>query len=108
MESEAEPDRPGATTHELPLTVRPFEEAREWEEELRASELRKALVLDSASDCIITVDHEGRILEFNTAARRVFGYTRSEVLGRDGGGHDRSPGPARRAASSAPRLHHHR
>ncbi|MCG6925239.1 MAG: EAL domain-containing protein [Acidobacteria bacterium] len=82
VEDNSEPDRPGATTPELPLTVRPFEEAREWEEELRASELRKALILDSASDCILTVDHEGRILEFNTAARRTFGYSRSEVLGR--------------------------
>jgi len=82
VEGEAAPDRPGAPTPQLPLTVRPFAEAREWEEELRASELRKALVLDSATDCIITVDHEGRILEFNTAARRVFGYSRSEVLGR--------------------------
>jgi diguanylate cyclase (GGDEF)-like protein/PAS domain S-box-containing protein len=83
VESSSEPDRPGATASEVPLTVRPFEEAREWEEELRASELRKALILDSASDCILTVDHEGRILEFNTAARRTFGYSRAEVLGRN-------------------------
>ena len=83
VEDDSEPDRPGAATPELPLTVRPFEEAREWEEELRASELRKALILDSASDCILTVDHEGRILEFNNAARRTFGYSRSEALGRE-------------------------
>ena len=83
VESEPAPDRPGAPVSHLPLMVRPFEEAREWEEELRASELRKALILDSALDCIVTVDHEGRILEFNTAARRAFGYSRSEVLGRE-------------------------
>jgi diguanylate cyclase (GGDEF)-like protein/PAS domain S-box-containing protein len=83
---EAEPqasDRPGAPFAALPLTVRPFEEAREWEEELRASEIRKALILDSAIDCILTADHEGRIIEFNAAARRLFGYTRSEILGRE-------------------------
>ena len=83
VEVESSPERPGAPAPSLPLTVRPFAEAREWEEELRASELRKALILDSALDCIVTVDHEGRILEFNTAARRVFGYSRSEVLGRE-------------------------
>jgi diguanylate cyclase (GGDEF)-like protein/PAS domain S-box-containing protein len=80
---EAEPrpvDRPGAA---LPLTVRPFQEAREWEEELRASEIRKALILDSALDCILTADHEGRVIEFNAAARRLFGYTRSEILGHE-------------------------
>jgi len=81
VEAEPEPDRPGAPV--LPLTVRPFEEAREWEEELRASEIRKALILDSALDCILTADHEGRVVEFNAAARRLFGYSRSEILGRE-------------------------
>jgi len=83
---EAEPqasDRPGAPVDSLPLTVRPFEEAREWEDELRASEIRKALILDSALDPILTADHEGRVIEFNAAARRLFGYTRSEILGRE-------------------------
>jgi diguanylate cyclase (GGDEF)-like protein/PAS domain S-box-containing protein len=75
--------RPGAPASALPLIVRPFQEAREWEEALRASEVRKALILDSALDCILTVDHEGRVIEFNAAARRLFGYTRSEILGRE-------------------------
>ncbi len=83
VDAEAEPDRPGAPASALPLTVRPFEEAREWEEELRASEIRKALILDSALDCILTADHEGRVIEFNAAARRLFGYSRSEILGRE-------------------------
>ena len=83
VEAELPPARPGAPTAALPLTVRPFEEAREWEEELRASEIRKALILDSALDCILTADHEGRVIEFNAAARRLFGYSRSEILGRE-------------------------
>jgi diguanylate cyclase (GGDEF)-like protein/PAS domain S-box-containing protein len=83
VDAEPEPERPGAPSSALPLTVRPFEEAREWEEELRASEIRKALILDSALDCILTADHEGRVIEFNAAARRLFGYTRSEILGRE-------------------------
>jgi diguanylate cyclase (GGDEF)-like protein/PAS domain S-box-containing protein len=83
VDAEPLPDRPGAPAAVLPLTVRPFEEAREWEEELRASEIRKALILDSALDCILTVDHEGRVIEFNSAARRLFGYSRSEILGRE-------------------------
>jgi diguanylate cyclase (GGDEF)-like protein/PAS domain S-box-containing protein len=83
VEAEPPPERPGAAAADLPLRVRPFEEAREWEEELRASEIRKALILDSALDCIVTADHEGRIVEFNAAARRLFGYSRAEVLGRE-------------------------
>ena len=81
VEAEPRPERPGAPS--LALTVRSFGEAREWEDELRASEIRKALILDSALDCILTADHEGRIIEFNSAARRLFGYSRSEVLGRE-------------------------
>ncbi len=79
---EAEAVRPGAGEL-LGLRLRSLEEAKGWEEELRASELRKAMILDSALDGIITIDHEGRVLEFNAAARRVFGYTRAELFGRD-------------------------
>lgn len=49
---------------------------------LMRSEARKAAILDSALDCIITIDHEGRIVEFNPAAERTFGYRRDEVIGR--------------------------
>src|SRR5499427_5056231 len=38
---------------------------------------------DSALDCIITMDASGQVLEFNPAAERVFGFTRSEVVGKD-------------------------
>jgi PAS domain S-box-containing protein len=57
-------------------------ERTSWEAELRASEARKAAILDSVFDCIITIDHEGRIIEFNRAAERTFGHSRVEVLGR--------------------------
>lgn len=49
---------------------------------LERSEARKAAILDSALDCILTIDHEGCITEFNPAAERVFGYRRDQVLGR--------------------------
>ena len=49
---------------------------------LRRSEARKAAVLDSAIDCIVTIDHEGRITEFNPAAERTFGYRRDEAVGK--------------------------
>jgi PAS domain S-box-containing protein len=49
---------------------------------LMRSEARKAAILDSALDCIVTIDHEGCITEFNPAAERTFGYRRDEVLGR--------------------------
>ncbi len=40
-------------------------------------------LLRSALDCIVVADDSGRIVEFNPASERVFGYRREEVLGRD-------------------------
>ena len=54
---------------------------RDEEQELKRSEARKAAILDSALDCIIVMDHEGRITEFNPAAERTFGFRRDEVVG---------------------------
>ncbi|MEC8554305.1 MAG: PAS domain S-box protein [Planctomycetota bacterium] len=39
-------------------------------------------LLHSALDCIITIDSDGRIIEFNPAAERTFGYAREDVLGK--------------------------
>ncbi len=50
------------------------------EQALRKSEARNAAILETALDGIITVDHEGRIVEFNPAAEKTFGFTRAEVL----------------------------
>src|SRR5205807_1524468 len=40
-------------------------------------------ILDTALDCIITMDADGRVLEFNPAAERVFGFRRSEAIGKE-------------------------
>jgi PAS domain S-box-containing protein len=58
-------------------------ERKRGEEALRRSEVRKAAILRSALDCIITFDLDGRIIEFNPAAERTFGYTAQEALGRE-------------------------
>jgi PAS domain S-box-containing protein len=58
------------------------ERLRREEAELQRSEARKAAILDSALDSIVTIDHVGCITEFNPAAERAFGYRRAEVMGR--------------------------
>ena len=58
-----------------------IEDRKRAEQELRRSETRKAAILDSALDCIVTIDEEGCITEFNPAAERAFGYRRDEVMG---------------------------
>ena len=40
-------------------------------------------VLDCAFDAIITMDTAGMVVAMNTAAERMFGYTREEALGRE-------------------------
>lgn len=57
-------------------------ERRRAERALVASEARTAAVLDAALDSVITIDHEGRIVEFNRSAEETFGWTSGEVLGR--------------------------
>jgi len=49
---------------------------------LRESEARRAAILDTALDSVIAMDHEGRIVDFNPAAERTFGYRRDEVIGK--------------------------
>jgi PAS domain S-box-containing protein len=58
------------------------ERLRQEEKELKHSEARKAAILQSALDCIMTIDHDGCITEFNPAAEHTFGYHRDEVLGK--------------------------
>jgi PAS domain S-box-containing protein len=47
----------------------------------RNARARNAAMLGSALDCVISIDHHGRILEFNDAAERTFGHHRADVLG---------------------------
>ena len=47
------------------------------------SEVREGAILQSALDCVVTIDAEGRIVEFNPAAEKTFGYVREEILGQD-------------------------
>ncbi len=56
-------------------------ERREAADALRRSEAHKAALLDAALDCIISIDPEGRIIDWNAAAERTFGYTHAEAAG---------------------------
>jgi diguanylate cyclase (GGDEF)-like protein/PAS domain S-box-containing protein len=58
-----------------------FLERRSAEMALREIAARQGAILDAALDCIITMDHEGRVVEFNPAAERTFGYLRDEIVG---------------------------
>jgi PAS domain S-box-containing protein len=50
---------------------------------LSESEERKAAILASSLDAVVTIDEEGKILEFNPAAEKLFGYSAEEVVGKE-------------------------
>jgi diguanylate cyclase (GGDEF)-like protein/PAS domain S-box-containing protein len=57
--------------------------ARAMTRDLRESEEKLRAVIDASADCIITVNAEGNITEFNRAAEEVFGYRSADVIGRN-------------------------
>ena len=63
------------------LIFRNVTEQRRSENDLRQSEARKAAILETALDCIITIDHHGSVVDFNPAAERTFGYRREQIVG---------------------------
>ena len=58
-------------------------ERRRDAERLRAARTWHQAMLDAALDCVITMDDDGNIVEFNAAAERTFGYTADEAIGRE-------------------------
>jgi PAS domain S-box-containing protein len=62
--------------------ARAEEARRHAERALRQSEARKAAILESALDGIITMDADGRILELNPAAETLLRCRREDMLGK--------------------------
>ncbi|GAB4512467.1 MAG: hypothetical protein Tsb0026_16450 [Sulfuricaulis sp.] len=60
--------------------IRDITERRLMESERRASEARFRAVADTANDAIISADSLGRVIYFNKAGERIFGYTAVEIL----------------------------
>jgi PAS domain S-box-containing protein len=60
-----------------------YVDSQRAEEARRASEALKSAIVDSALDCVITMDHNGTVTGFNPAAQRTFGYREEDALGRE-------------------------
>jgi PAS domain S-box-containing protein len=58
-------------------------ERRRAESRAREAGERHEAIVNAALDCIITIDQNGCVLEFNPAAERTFGYAADEAVGRD-------------------------
>lgn len=60
-------------------TVMDISARKAGEDELR----RQALMFESLNDAVVLVDLAGLILDWNTSAERLFGFAKSEALGRE-------------------------
>jgi PAS domain S-box-containing protein len=72
-----------ATLDSLGSQIGVFVERCRAQSEVRASDARKGAILEAAFDAVITMDHEGNVVEANRAAEEMFGYTFAEMRGNE-------------------------
>jgi len=56
---------------------------REHEVQVHSVEARKAAMLEASLDAVISIDHEGKIIDWNPAAEKIFGHAKDQVIGKD-------------------------
>jgi PAS domain S-box-containing protein len=83
----SEPHEPDAellaTMEALGAQLGQLVERRRAEAFRHAIDRRHAATLAAALDPVVTMDHEGLVLEFNPAAERTFGYPADDAVGRE-------------------------
>ncbi|HYD82174.1 MAG TPA: PAS domain S-box protein [Paucimonas sp.] len=72
--------------HELELDI---DKRKQIEQELHERERRFRALVEQSPIAIIEWDNNFRVIEWNTAAERIFGYTREQAIGRHGSFIDR-------------------
>ena len=72
-----------ATMEGLGAQLGQLVERRRAEASRHTVDRRHAATLQATLDSVVTMDHTGRVLEFNPAAEREFGYPAQEAVGRD-------------------------
>lgn len=62
-------------------TLQDVTDRKRGEEALRESEERTRLIIESALDAVVVMDVHGRIIEWNSQAAAIFGWSHEEILG---------------------------
>ncbi|MCY7387286.1 MAG: PAS domain S-box protein [Burkholderiales bacterium] len=63
------------------VTLRDVTARRQVEDSLRELGQRMRLMIESARDAIVTIDRHSHIVDWNSAATAMFGWTRDEAIG---------------------------
>ncbi|TGP25317.1 hybrid sensor histidine kinase/response regulator [Mesorhizobium sp. M1D.F.Ca.ET.184.01.1.1] len=74
-------DEEEATLHIIALAI--GDAIEHSPSEAHASEVIRRTMLQASLDAIIVIDEAGSIIEFNPAAEKMFGFPRSNILGKD-------------------------
>ena len=67
----------------IQAVINDITERKKAEEEVRESEEKYRTLFESANDVILYVDKYGKIIDINKRVEDIFGYTQSEVVGRN-------------------------
>ena len=71
------------TLEVLGIVMGQLSERRQAERVGQSVQRRHTATLQASLDSVITMDHRGRVIEFNPAAERTFGYRTDEAVGRE-------------------------
>jgi PAS domain-containing protein len=66
----------------LVLVFRDVTPQNQAKEALQRSETWLQGLIATTQDAVVSIDRQGRIVLFNPAAERIFGYTRNEIVGK--------------------------
>ncbi len=80
---EQAPEEPPAlhTLNTIGQILGAYLERRRVEQRLAASEDLRTAMVNASLDCVITIDCDSRIIDFNPAAERTFGHSREYAVG---------------------------
>ncbi len=59
-----------------------IDDRKRTEDELKRSEARHRVVVETASDAVVSIDERGTIILANPAMKRIFGYSPEELIGK--------------------------
>jgi PAS domain S-box-containing protein len=83
MEDRSVPVCEGGSLLRINGVLRDITERKIAQEKLIESEERYRTVTQTAVDAIITTDYNGKILDWNTGAEKIFGYKAQEITGKE-------------------------